>query len=189
MPAPDPPAATGLSLKLRLAALPRQRPRALAMRPDAAARAALARDLGLRALRKLEFVGTLTAEGRAGWRLTARLGASVVQDCRVSGAPVVTRIDEAVTRRYLPDLIEPAGPETEMPEDVDVEPLRPEIDLGEVMREALALALPPFPRAPGVSLPGAGPEPETSATPDRPNPFAVLAAIKRDDPGGREPGG
>lgn len=120
--------------------------------PDAAARAALARRLGILEVRKLRFAGRLRPEGRRDWRLEAALGATVTQACVVTLEPVRTRIDEAVGRRYLaqmPDL--PAGDEIEMPDDA-AEPLPAGLDLGAVMAEALALALPPWPRADGVEL-------------------------------------
>jgi uncharacterized metal-binding protein YceD (DUF177 family) len=119
--------------------------------PDAAGRAAVAAELGLVAVRKLRLEGRLVPEGRADWRLDATLGASVVQDCVVTLAPVPSRIDEPVRRRYLQDLPEPGPGEVEMPDD-EVEALPNALDLGAVMLEALALALPPYPRAPGAEL-------------------------------------
>jgi len=147
---PDP--STGLKLVKRLSGPDRSQPMVFEMRPDASARAALAEVLGISAVRKLRFAGRLLPEGKSDWRLEAELGATVVQPCSVTLEPVVTRIDEAVGRRWVADL-PPAPPgETEMPEDDEVEPLTGSVDLGQVMAEALALALPPFPRAEGVEL-------------------------------------
>jgi hypothetical protein len=56
-----------------------------------------------------------TPEGARDWRLSARLGATVVQPCVATLAPVTTRIDTDVTRRYLADWQEPEGDEAEMP--------------------------------------------------------------------------
>ncbi len=143
--------------------------------PEAEGRAAVAGELGIPGVRKLRFSGRLLPEGRADWRLEAELGATVVQDCVVTLEPVTTRIDEPVRRRYLADLSEPEATESEVLED-DVEPLPQALDLAEVMVEALALALPPYPRAPGVELgevvvtePGAEP-----LTEERAKPFAGL---------------
>lgn len=180
--------ATGLTLPLRLAALPRGRAHPVHLRPDAAARAAVAEDLGILAVRKLDFAGTLEPEGRTGWRLAARLGATVVQACIVTGAPVTTRIDADILRRWLPDAAEPEAAEAELPEDVTIEPLRPQVDAGEVMREELSLALPDWPRAEGAALPD-GAEPAEPVPDDRPNPFAALAALRRADGGGNGDGG
>ena len=147
--------------------------------PDAPARAALAERLGLSSLRKLRFSGRLLPEGRRDWRLEAELGATAVQPCVVTLAPVTTRIDEPVVRRYLAELPElPPGDEVEMP-DEEVEPLPAALDLGVVMAEALALALPAWPRAEGVEIgeavfaaPGTSPMRDEDA-----RPFAELKGM------------
>lgn len=148
--------------------------------PDAVARAALAKSLAIPAVRKLRFTGTLRPAGRKDWHLAASLGATVVQPCSVTLVPVTTRIDEEVTRRYLADMPEPEPGEVEMPEDDTVEPLPETLDLGAVMAEALALALPDFPRAEGVemgpavfSAPGVEPLTDESA-----KPLAGLAQLR-----------
>ncbi len=154
----------------------------LLLEPDAGGRAAVAAELGIPGVRKLRLEGRLVPEGRQDWRLEAHLGATVVQDCVVTLAPVVTRIEEDLDRRYVVGLPEPGPGEHEMgPEDV--EPLSSALDLGSVMLEALALALPPFPRAEGVELgevvvtaPGAEP-----LTEERARPFAGLGdALKKE---------
>lgn len=119
--------------------------------PDAAGRRGVADALGIVAVRKLRLDGRLIPEGRADWRLEATLGATVVQDCVVTLDPVTTRIDEEVLRRYLADLPMPEPGEIEMPEDDTVEALPATLDLAEVMIEALALALPPYPRVTGAA--------------------------------------
>ncbi|MET4103090.1 uncharacterized metal-binding protein YceD (DUF177 family) [Roseovarius sp. MBR-78] len=152
--------------------------------PDKGARAALAARLDLIELRKLRFEGEITPDDGRGWRLDATLGATVVQPCGVTLAPVATRIDEAVTRRYAPDATPPQalpGDEIEMPEDDSIEPLGAVIDLDTVLAEALALALPPWPRSEGATLGAmaAGPvgaTPEDAAAPRRP--FAGLAGLR-----------
>ena len=178
---PDDPAPLDrASLPLRVADLPPRRPTRFHLRPDAAARAALAAELDLDALRKLDFRGSLVAEGRRDWRLEAQLGATVVQPCVVTAEPVVTRIDTQVTRRFVHDLPEPDETEAEMPEDDSLERLGSVIDPGAVMREALALALPDYPRRPDAALDQAEFAPPGAAPLDdsRPNPFAALAALK-----------
>ncbi|MEE9389251.1 MAG: DUF177 domain-containing protein [Paracoccaceae bacterium] len=117
------------------------------------ARQLLAQELGLTGLRKLRFTGTLTPLDKSDWQLNASLGATVVQSCVITLAPVTTRIDETVTRSFvgtLPDI--EVGSETEMPVDDTIEEISDVIDPGAVMLEALALALPQFPRAPDASL-------------------------------------
>ena len=145
--------------------------------PSPEAREALAQELGILKIRKLSFQGTLRADGRSDWRLEGTLGATVQQACIISAEPVSTRIDIPVVRRFLRDMPEPVGAEYEIPEDDTMEPLGPVIDPGAVMVEALALALPDYPRAPGAELPDSA----VAGMEDvRPNPFAALAALKRD---------
>ena len=163
-------------------------PRAFDLAPDAVARAALAQDLGISAIRKLGFRGSVAPDGDDDLVLEAHLGATVVQPCVLTLDPVTTRIDETVTRRYLahmPDL--PEGDEIEMPEDDTAEPLPRTIDLLNVMAEALALALPAFPRADGVEpIDVSVTEPgKTPMTDDEAKPFAGLKSL-RDRLGGTE---
>ncbi|MDH3263643.1 MAG: DUF177 domain-containing protein [Paracoccaceae bacterium] len=152
--------------------------------PDAEARAALASRLGASAIRKLRFEGEIRPEGKGDWRLEAKLGATVVQPCVATLAPVTTRIDETVERRYLAHWSEPEpGSETKMPGDETAEPLGGEIDPAAVMEEALALALPEYPRAEGAELGAAvftepGAEPLTDETA---RPFAALGKLKKDE--------
>lgn len=131
---------------LRLADLSGRKPTRFTLAPDAAARAAIGADLGLTDLPALRFSGELAPRGRRDWQLAARLQAEVVQPCVATLAPVHSVIDEAVERLYVADLTEPEGDEVEMPDD-RIEPLPAVLDLAEVMVEALALALPLYPRA------------------------------------------
>lgn len=166
-----------------IAELSAKRPYRFEIVPEAEMRAALARDLGIEAVRKLRFTGTISAEGRRDWRLDATLGATVVQPCVVTLAPVTTRIEAQITRRYLaepPALSEDAEGEIEMPEDDTVEELGSEIDLGAVLHEALALNLPLYPRVEDADLgeavfaaPGVAPMRDEDA-----KPFAGLADLR-----------
>lgn len=171
---------------LPLARLGRASPKRFDIAPDAEARKAMAAALGIRGVRKLRLSGEATPEGRADWRLEATLGATVVQDCVVTLEPVSTRIDTDLTRRYLAQMPEPSGEEMEMPEDDTVEPLRGEVDLMHLLGEALALALPDYPRAEGVELgqaifaaPGVAPMTDEDA-----RPLAGLAALRDQLSGG-----
>lgn len=151
--------------------------------PDADIRAAIAAELGLIALRKFRFRGELRPLGRSDWDLHADLGASVVQACTITLDPVPARIDEAVRRTYLAHMPEPDGLEVEMPEDDTQEQLPAILDLGAVALEALALALPQWPRADGAALaedgrlqitpPGQAPIDDAQI-----RPFASLAALR-----------
>jgi len=94
--------------------------------------------------------------------------------------PVTTRIDTEVRRTYLANMPEPAGEEVEMPEDDTIEPLPVTIDPAAVMAEALALALPLYPRKDGVALGEANyAAPGTEAmTDETARPFAGLANLR-----------
>lgn len=140
--------------------------------PDPAEAAALARLMAAQSVRRMRFRGRLSAMPTGGWALDGDLGATVVQTCVVSLEPVSTRIDTPVRRRFLPGIGNPA-PVVSLDEDDEVEPLGARIDLGLVATEALALALPAYPRKPGAELAAAG-DVEAGAT----RPFASLAALR-----------
>ena len=140
------------STAYRVADLPQRKATSFALKPDAADCAALAAELGLSGLSKLRFTGQIAPNGPKDWQLDGELGATVVQPCVVTLEPVTTRIDIEVTRHYLSDMPEPDPGETEMPEDETQEPLGAVIDPAVVMAEALALALPLYPRKDGASL-------------------------------------
>lgn len=134
----------------RVTELSSARPTGFELRPGPEDLSRLAREMELIDLRKLSFSGRIEADGSRGWRLSGHLGATVVQPCSVTLAPVTTRIEEDVERRFLPDMSDDLPEEMEMPEDDTVEPLGNSIDAGAVMEEALALALPLYPRADGA---------------------------------------
>ena len=137
---------------LRVVDLAQNATNAFDIRPNPAALKVLAKQLGLKNLRKLRFDGDLRASGKSDWQITAHLGASVVQDCVVTLTPVSTRIDRQVKRSFLARWSEPTEEDVEMHEDETIDPLGSHIDLMEVMREALALALPLYPRATDADL-------------------------------------
>ncbi len=158
--------------------------------PDAATRADLARTLDLLAIRSLSFTGSIAPSGRDEMTLTGTLTASIDQACVVTLAPVPARISEEVRRRYIADFPTPEGDEAEMPADDTTEPMPEVIDLAEVVTEALALALPLYPRAPGAALgevvhsePGVAPLTDADL-----KPFAGLAGLaeKLGDKGPKE---
>ena len=126
------------------------------------------------------FEGRIVPFGGSDWQLEGHLGATVVQPCVVTLDPVTTRIETEVLRRYVLDHAEPEEPEVEMPEDDTVEPLGSWIDPGQVMMEALALAIPDYPRKEEVALgemvhtePG-----KKAMTDEEAKPFAGLAALR-----------
>lgn len=136
----------------RVADLPQNRPTPFDLRPDAATTQALLAELDVADLRKLRLWGEITARGKRDWQLNATLGATVVQPCVVTLAPVTTRIDTPLSRTYAADFNDPEGDEVEMPEDDTIEPLPEIIDLHAVLIEALQLHLPLYPKVEGVEL-------------------------------------
>ncbi|MGB8811559.1 MAG: YceD family protein [Paracoccaceae bacterium] len=192
---PQPPVhapALPLSHPLRVATLGSRKPTRFELVPTPAQMAALAAALDITAVRGLRFKGEVRPIGRHDYTLEAKLTATVEQPCGITLAPVVTKINETVLRRYLADLQLPDADEVEMPEDDSAEPLPEVIDVGAVAVEALALALPLYPRAPGAELqaqvyaaPGVAPLRDADL-----RPFAGLAGLadrlakpKNDDDG------
>lgn len=178
MTAPNP-----LNYRLRVAHLNPRVATPFSLRPEAESRDAIAAELGLGGLPRLEFKGEIRAEGGDGWALRGRLSARVVQPCVVTLKPVRTDLDEPVERLYSPHLPEPDAAEVEMPDDT-LEPLGQFIDLSAVMIETLALALPDYPRADGAALAEA--PADEDAAPDTRRPFAgldkLLGGGSDDDP-------
>lgn len=143
---------------------------------DADERAALARRFGLVAIDRLDADMTVHRDA-AGVLARGRLSGAVVQACSVTGDPVPAQIEEEFAIRFLPEgTVE--GDEIELSdEECDtVFYSGGAIDLGEAAAETLALALDPFPRAPGAdaALKDAGVLGE-----DETGPFAALSRLKQ----------
>lgn len=173
---------------LTTASLPRRKKTQISVQPSASEMAELAEQLGATSLRKLSFTGSLQPKGRNDWELDAQLGVTAVQPCAVTLEPVTTRLDVPVTRRFVLEMPMPGeGNEEEdefggtaMLDDETLEPLGREINLWAVLTEALALALPDYPRSDtaeggniSVTEPG-----KTAMTDADTKPFAGLAALK-----------
>ncbi len=178
----NPPQKGQIDLVLPVASLARRGDNPVSLVPGADALAGLAADLALLGLRKVTLKGAFYPVGKRDWQLKAHLGATVVQPCIVTLKPVTTRIEEDIERLWSAnaDDIPDTGPEEEMPEDTSLEKLGKEIDVGQVLREALALALPLYPRVKDASLdtahfaaPGTKPMSDEDA-----RPFAGLAALR-----------
>jgi uncharacterized metal-binding protein YceD (DUF177 family) len=176
-----PPAAPALSLPFRVAGLSPRKPTRFDMTATPDQRHALAQELGLSRIDSLTFKGEIRPFGKHDYAITAVLEARIVQPCSISLQPVKTTISEPVERRYLADFVIPEGVELEMASDDDaVEPLPEVIDAGFVATEALALAIPLYPRSPGAEL-GDVAVAEPGVVPLRDGdlkPFAGLAALK-----------
>ncbi len=140
------------SLPFKVAAIAGRSSTHVRFAPDAAARRAIAATLTLLDLPQMLFDGEIRPSGKRDMVLSGKLTALAIQPCSVTLDPVRTRIDEVVVRQYLADFTVPDGEEVEIPADETLEPLGEVIDAAEVAIEALALALPLYPRAPGVEL-------------------------------------
>ncbi|MBK1662275.1 DUF177 domain-containing protein [Paracraurococcus ruber] len=131
--------------------------------------AALARRLGIPAVDALRATLRLTQDPDGAVRAEGRLQAAVTQDCVVTLDPVPQRVDEVFALRFLPAGREPA----DGPDDLDEIATADDIaDLGDAVAEQLALALDPYPRAPGAELPAEARDAASGA-------FAALAALSR----------
>jgi uncharacterized metal-binding protein YceD (DUF177 family) len=138
----------------------------------------MAAALGLIDVPALRLQGELRPVGRHDFDLVADLTARAVQPCSVTLAPVPCSLHEAVHRRFSADYTAPEGDEVEMADD-ETDPLPEVLDIAEIAAEALALALPQYPRAPGAELgeavfagPGVAPLSDTDL-----RPFSGLAAL------------
>ncbi len=167
---------------LHLAQMAMNRPHPFRIEPDPTTMARMAEDLGILSLKKAVFEGAMHPDDGENWRLEARLGATVVQSCVVTLDPVTTRIEEPVTRKFRKDWpgVHTDQEEVEMPEDETIDPLSDHIDLLAFMQEAIALALPAYPRSTGQELGTAryAPPGVTPLTDADAKPFAALAKLK-----------
>lgn len=178
-----------ISLPFPVRGLPTRKPQRFDLKTTAQDRELLAALLGITAVHSLQFKGEIRPMGRNDFELEAVMEAQIEQPCIVSLVPVLTDIREIVVRRYLSEMPEPEADEMEVPEDDSTEPLPDVIDAGAVLAEALALALPAYPRAPGQELGTAvfGPEGQAPLTDEAIRPFAGLAGLAaklaKDNPG------
>ncbi|CAA9211678.1 MAG: Conserved hypothetical protein, gene in Ubiquinol-cytochrome C chaperone locus [uncultured Craurococcus sp.] len=131
--------------------------------------AALAARFGILALDGLSAELHLTMEPEGTVRAKGRVAACLTQACIVTLEPVPQAVDEPVAFRLLPPGREPQ----DGPDDIDeIECPDGTADLGEAVAEQLALALDPYPRAPGAELPD-------EATDRSADAFAALSALRR----------
>lgn len=137
---------------------------------SAAECAALARRFAIPAVNRLEAVLLLCPEPGGMATVTGRLSAEVVQECVVTLEPVTQVVEEAVALRIVPPGHEPAE-DPEAPDEI--ESAGDTVDLGEAVAEQLALALDPYPRAPGATFAGEGAGDAPSG------PFAALEALRK----------
>jgi uncharacterized metal-binding protein YceD (DUF177 family) len=142
---------------------------------------AIAEILSVVSVKKMRIVGKISPSGAKDWILTANVGATVTQTCIITLDPVQTRIDTQVTLTYVAEYqVDGHESVAEMTVDETIEPLVDEIDLTTIAIEAVALALPDYPKAPNAQLETTvfaadGVTPMTDADT---KPFASLASLK-----------
>jgi hypothetical protein len=136
---------------------------------------AVAARMGIPAIRSLECRFRLTpwgdqgSDARGSIHAEGRLHAQVTRECVVSAEDFETAVEDEFSICFVPsgherddaDLPDPDLPD-EVPYDGDT------IDLGEATAEQLGLALDPYPRIEGATLPALEDEADVS-------PFAILA--------------
>lgn len=151
------------------------------LEPDAAQRAAIARQTGLQSLPALR--ATLTVSPwMDGAEISGRFTAMVEQICSVSLDPFEHELEGEIDLRVVPagssQAPEPVGGEVEYDPDAPDPPdvlADDSIDLAAYVVEHLALEIDPFARKPGATFDYV-PDPE----PD--SPFAALKKLKDDEP-------
>lgn len=157
--------------------------------PDASDTARIAEAYSLIALEDVSARFELRRWRKEGVALDGRLRAKASQACVVTLAPVEQEIDETFSMRFDPDAASLAGDDDG---EIDIDAFAEDppdlleggrIDLGAILCEQLALALDPFPRAPGAELPeGFGDADDGDAEEERkPSPFAVLGRLRKPD--------
>ena len=127
---------------------------------SAAECAALAQRMHLPAVLALTCAFHLERDMPAALIAYGHLVARVVQTCVVSLEDFTATIDERFVVRCVPEGEESDDPDPEAPDEITYADGM--LDLGEAAAEQLALALDPYPRAPGAVLPDIPDEPEAS---------------------------
>lgn len=140
---------------------------------NAAECAALAARMQIPALQSLTCQYRLERSVGEGIIARGRLRARVVQTCVVSLDEFESVLDEAFSVRFVPAGQESAQIDPDADDEIPFE--GGVLDLGEATAEQLGLALDPYPRKPGVTLPE-DTAPEQAAPEQAPHPFAALAA-------------
>lgn len=173
---------TKWNTEIRVSDLKNNLEHAFLLTPSPTQMNALAGEMGISSLKKMRFKGVIKPVGDKDWQIIAHLGASVVQPCVTTLVPVGTRLETDITRTFIADHTEEFAPdeEVEIPEDDTVDPLPILLNISNLACEALAMALPDYPRAADAELsvtqfsePG-----KDAMTDDDAKPFASLKALR-----------
>lgn len=134
-----------------------------------AEREALARRFDLLSLESLAAELRLTPADEGAVQVTGELTAELEQACGITLAPIRQSVREPIAWRLLPEGMEPSDGEDD-PDDIETE--NGIADLGEALAQQLSLALDPYPRAPGATMP------ENAEDDAAHSPFAKLLRLK-----------
>ncbi|MEQ9607188.1 MAG: DUF177 domain-containing protein [Kiloniellaceae bacterium] len=147
-----------------------------------AERDAVARRLDILAVDRLGAEASVKHLGSGLFRVTGQWRADVQQACVVTLEPVA----DSLTGGFEASFEAPEGHRSAADDEVEFDPeaadpaeIMPDegIDLGELVVQELAVALNPYPRAPGAAVPAQYRPPEVE---EKEGPFAALKALKGD---------
>lgn len=139
--------------------------------------------LGLQSCSGVVLIARADQPARGEYALTGKLQANVVQICVVTLEPFNLAIDEPVSQEFWPPS-KIAAVQSDEINPVSEDPPEPfvddAIDLGALVYELLALAIDPYPKAPGVEFVEVETDDVQSKTRASEHPFAALQVLKDD---------
>lgn len=145
---------------------------------NAQERSALAERFGLLSLDRLVAQLRLMPSAGGVIRLSGHIEADVTQACVVSLVAVPAHVSEGFSMCFGAADEEDGDIEIAFEAEGPPDPIEGGIiDVGEAVAEHLALALDPFPRAPGAEFTPLVGDDDDAPVPAKVNPFAVLAGI------------
>ena len=143
--------------------------------PDAAARSALARLVGVNDVPRLHADLDVRRVGD-GLRVIGRVTGAVGQTCVVSLDPLENEVEEAIDLLFSPaGALPTAAADVAELSDASEPLVDGMIDLGAIATEFFLLGIDPYPRKPGAVFAEQHGGESSAAT----SPFAVLAALKK----------
>lgn len=133
-------------------------------------RAALARELDILGLERVDLKARIVAARGGGWRLDGRLRVAAEQACVVTLEPVPERLEITLAIDLVPQETLPAAGESiddPLAERIPEPIVNGRIDLGAIVFQEIAAALDPFPRRAdaGLERSEAGNEDPATASP------------------------
>ncbi|MTI17369.1 DUF177 domain-containing protein [Rhodobacteraceae bacterium RKSG542] len=155
-------------------------------------RAAIAKAYGLIAVETLKADLVVRPWRKTGVAVEGSFSGKVIQRCVVTLEPIEVSVEDDIDRKFIAEDTSKRRKNRDdgLEVDIDFDAIDPPehfdgkaIDLGSVLCEQLALVLDPYPRAEGVEIDASFAPTEDEDEDEeeqRPNPFAALAALKKD---------